>query len=487
MCSGPHGFSCLVCWLAAVTALPSPLTAQSAPETFNLRLVNFETAETLPAGILSLSVGTHQTVDSDAGTGSQLYYGALDYAVTDRIQLGFSAQVIEDRLEKPVLGTRFATRFQTYGASLKYRVLDATNTQASLLGSVELLEFRTGLYGTDVTSADHVIGSLHLPVTYRASPTVQLHLTPGLSVFPDRINGIPYYGTIASIGAGLTWTPNYRWQGYAQVSAPLSGGNTFNTNREIIKVPVVTAGVRYAVSPKVSLEGYVTNGLGTSPATSILAFYPDGDSPLFGAVIRYTPNRSLAETYRPTPALATEQRRSPPKLDGFTVASAHVLDKGTLSLSASGGSFGNYAISAAFGVEPDFQIEGAIEDYSDDGSLSWNEDPTPDSARWMAGGRVRFLDQAYGDPLSLSLRVLGGRDLEEFDVGVLYVAAPSQLPSGSTDHAQRRTKIHRLWRHAVVWSWAWGAIRGVWQFPLDRRSHTRLGWAQRRLGDGCAL
>lgn len=416
-----------ICAALALAICPLGATAQTPLEGFATRLANFETANTLPDEALAIQAGTQQTVGSGAGTGSQLYYGAIDFAFSDDLQFGFTTQVIEDALEKPILGTQPPTRFLSYGASAKYRFVNGPRVQVAGQASVEMLHFRTALFGTDVANANNVIGSVQMPVTYTASEQLQFHVTPGVSIFPEALNGIPYYGTVGHLGAGVTWKPSDRFQAFASVATPLSGGNTIDQTRAITKEIVYTAGARYAFTPKVALEGYVTNAVGITPATSILTFYPNGDEPMFGLRVLYTPNSTHKihrSTYRPTPLADPTRRSLQLQQDGFTVGSASVLEPGTLHVGVSGGDQDNYAVFASLGIDRDFQFDAIIEDYSNDGSLGPTDDPTPNSARWMAGGRIRILDQHNGDPVSLSARVLGGRDTVDLDVGVIYVAAP---------------------------------------------------------------
>ncbi|WP_435230433.1 hypothetical protein ACMAZE_18300 [Pseudopelagicola sp. nBUS_20] len=411
--------------VAVLTLSSSLLFAQTPLESLGPRQVNFETGQTLPARTLMLKAGTHQTIGSGSGTGSQLYYWGLDYAVTDDFQLGFSSQVIEDTLEKPILNLRPPTRFYDFGVNAKYRFVNTPRLQVAAQVSLEMLQFRTATFGTDGSNADNLIGSFHTPLTYRIAPRLQLHLTPGVSIFPDQLNGIAYYGTVASLGTGVTWAASERFQVFTQLNAPLSGGNTINSNREITKELVYTAGARYAFTPKVALEAYVTNGVGVTPASSILTFYPNGDEPLWGLRVLYTPGKNLNSTYRPTPLAVTTPRMMQLQQDAFTVGTAGILEPGTLRLLSSVGTSGNFAIGGAIALDRDFQVEGIIEDYSNDGSITTADDPTPNSARWMGGGRIRVMDQNNGNPFSLSLRVLGGRDTVERDYGVLYVAAPA--------------------------------------------------------------
>ncbi len=388
------------------------------------RLVNSETANMLPRGTWSLQAGTHQTdFNTGGGTGNQVYYGAVDWAAGSNLTLGFSTLVQEDANNKPIAGITAATRFLSAAFSAKYRFVDGEPLDVAALASVEAFSFRTAIFGTDVSEADHVIGSLHLPITYQAAPSLQLHLTPGVSVFPEDLNGIPYYGTIVSVGAGATWQPNPRLQLYGTVNVPVEGGNTIDTTRAITQVPVYTAGARYNFTPKVALEGYVTNGVGVTPATGIITFWPDGDEPLFGLKVHYTPNARFPSTYRaaaPEPTARDRQLQQ----DGFILSSAGVIEPGEVRLAAAGGDQDAWSGAAAFSPDRDFQIDAVVEQPADDGSVPAALNPTPGKSRWMAGGRIRVLDQNAGDPVSFSMRVLGGRDFENQSVGVLYVAAP---------------------------------------------------------------
>ena len=414
--------------ILAATSVCTLMAAMAAAETplegFSTRWVNFDTAETLSEKQFSFTVGSHQTVGGTTGTGNQLYYTALEYGVTDDLQIAFAAQDFQDPVG-PILGTNEATNFRSFGVNLKYRFVNTDQFQASALVSVEDFAFRTDVFDSYQNNPTHTIGSFHVPLTYTANSNLQFHLTPGVSVFPDSINGFDYYGTVATLGAGVTWRASNRLLTFASLSAPLSGGNTIGTDQSIQKELVYTAGARYNFTPKVALEGYVTNGFGATPATGIVTFIPEGDEALFGVRLVYTPGQKLPYTYRPTPLAPVTKRAERMDQDGFTIGSARVMTPGSVRLGASGGSDGNAAVMAAIALEQDFQLEGYIEDYSDDGSLTAADDPTPDSFRWMVGGRIRVMDQDNGNPFSWSLRAMGGRDFDNQNVGVLYIATPA--------------------------------------------------------------
>lgn len=418
--------------ISAATSLVLLSTGLASAETplegFSTRWVNFETAETLTQKAFSFHLGSHQTVGSSitTGTGNQLYYTAIEYGVTDNLQIAFAAQDFQDTIN-PIIGKVGATKFRSFGVNAKYRFVNTGRFQAAALVSIEDFTFRTKVFDTYASDGDHIIGSFHLPLTYTVNPNLQLHVTPGVSVFPDDLNGIPYYGTVASLGGGFSWRASNRLLAFGSLTAPVSGGNTIASDRSITKELVYTVGARYNFTPKVALEGYVTNGFGSTPATGIVTFFPDGNDPLFGLRVVYAPGKNYPNTYRPTPLASVSTRMSQMDQDGFTVGTAGVMAPGEVHVGTSGGTSGNGAVMLSIALEQDFQIDGIIEDYSNDGSLSSADDPTPDSARWMVGGRIRVLDQNNGSPFSWTLRALGGRDVDNQDVGVLYLATPASF------------------------------------------------------------
>lgn len=410
--------------LVAVSLAGNVQAQEIALETPAPRFINFETANMLPDGTWSLKIGSHQTVNSGGGTGNQVYFGAVDWAASDRLTFGLTAQVQEDALAKPILGVTPPTRFATLGASLKYGILQSESVNVAALASVEYFQFRTSLFGTDVSDTNHVVGSLQLPVSWNASPGLQVHLTPGVSFLPDTLNGIPYYGTVAFVGLGASYQASNRLQFFAGLNQPLSGGNTIESDRSISRKTVYTAGARYAFTPKVALEGYVTNAVGISPATGILTFWPEGNEPMFGLNVQYTPNARFPQTYRPQPIRPATTRDRLLQEDGFILSSASVMDAGHGKIYGSGGSDGNWAAGVSLSPDRDFQLDALIEQYALDGSVPGSLNPTPGEARYMVGGRIRVLDQSHGDPMSWTLRVLGGRDIEDFNVGAIYIASP---------------------------------------------------------------
>ena len=392
------------------------------------RFVNFTTANLLPAGSLRLWVGSHQTPPGQASTGTanQTYYGGGQYALGPRVQIGIGHSEFHDPPISPIGGVTSQIRFHTTSLEGKVVLVDSGPWKMAVEGSVEQFIFRSPYFGVPTDAGNsHVVGSLHLPVTYRASDALQFHVTPGVSALPDTIGGNPFYGTVASLGAGFSYKPSLRWMTYGAVNMPLSGGNTISSAGTIEKKPVLTLGARYNVSPKAAVDLFVTNGLGVSPATRIMTMFPDGDHLLVGATVSYTPGRGEAyrPNYRGLSAEPLNMRQRQLQRDGFTLASADTLTPGIFVGRASGGTDGAYAGVLQFSPDYDGQIDLSYEKFANDGSVPLTTIPSR-AANYMVGLKLRFMDQNNGSPFSLAVQAKLGRDTSANKNGTFFLAVP---------------------------------------------------------------
>ena len=152
------------------TAEPTE-TVLSPLETPPGRLFNLETANQLPDNALQISVGTHQTLPDDApGTGDQLYYGSIDWGATDDLQLSLAYQNFDDSPAEPINGVSPNITLESIAPSLKYRLLMTERLALGVQGSVEYFSFESDLFNSDDSGGEAIIGSLHAPLTYTASP-----------------------------------------------------------------------------------------------------------------------------------------------------------------------------------------------------------------------------------------------------------------------------------------------------------------------------
>ncbi len=385
------------------------------------RLVSLETANTNHQGTLELSIGTSQTDPSSAsGTGNQLYFGGASYSPTDQLTLGFDLHNYVDLVGGTIGGTTPHVELTTAALWGKYQLYSDSRISVSALASVEsFLTLNSTLFGG--YSANTMIGSLKAPITYTASPKLQFHLTPSVSVLPNTVNGAAFYGTIASIGVGASYRPNDRLSFFGAIDTPVSGTNTIASSGAYKAAPVWTVGGRYNITPKAAIETYLTNGIGMTPATSVLTFWPEGDRVLAGVRLVYTPGAKRPASYRGIPKPVTA-RQAYVQQDGFTLGSADVLDPGKVRVSTWYGSDNHAGAMVGWSPDQDGEIQVIFEQFSDSSSAPAALVPRTD-VRYMIGPKIRFMDQNNGNAFSLTGRALYGRSIGSKMLGVFFAEA----------------------------------------------------------------
>ncbi|MEB3232916.1 MAG: hypothetical protein VKJ64_18055, partial [Leptolyngbyaceae bacterium] len=394
------------------------------------RLFNLETANQLADNALQMSAGFHQTLSNDSpapATGGQLYYGSIDWGITDDWQIGLAGQYFDDPPPSAIDGEFPNITLFSIAPNVKYRVLDQEQFDLGVQGSVELFSVDSSLYDTDGAEAQ-VVGSLHVPMTYEVGSEVQLHLTPGVAFFPDSINGNDFYGTVFSVGTGVSWQPSERLLFYGTLNLPLGpGGNAISTDDQDMEQQLVwTVGSRYNVTPKVGVDLYASNGLGVTPATGVLAFLPEGEDAVVGLKLNYTPDLSVGyrSSFRDGASEDLTERDRQLLLDGFTLSTPHTVQPGSVLISTGGGTNERYYGSVAYSPDEDFQIEGLIEEFSSPNNII-TENEAGDNVKYAVGAQLRLLNQQQGDPFSLGVRLLGGRDTDDDrQIGTLFADLP---------------------------------------------------------------
>jgi len=401
-------------------------TVASPLERSPIRLLHLETANQLIGRALQLSFGSHQTLsDDNPGTGSQVYYGEIDWGITDEVQLSLSGHVYDDPPISAINGERQNITFTSLAASVRYRLLNGKQLALGLQGALETLAFSSDLF--DAADRDaNIAGAVHLPLTYTSSRDLQVHLTPGVSFLPGQLNGSEFYDTILTVGTGINWQPSEQWLLYSALNAPLGpGGNTIETDQGIDRQLIWALGTRYNVTPRTGINLYATNGWGVTPATAILASVPGGDDLLLGVEVQYTPDTGLGYRARfgDNDRASFTMRDRQLMLDGITLANGHTLAPGNVAISAGAATQGQLYGKLVYSPDEALQFEFSAEDV---GSIDQVIDDTTainEAVRYTVGGRVQLLDQRLGDVVSLSARILAGRDVDD-EVGVLFADLP---------------------------------------------------------------
>ena len=394
------------------------------------RIIGLETANTYHEGTVEFSVGTFQANDRGGATGNQLYFGGGSYSPSDKLTFGLDLQVYEDPTLEPINGLYPDIRMETVALWGKYKILDTGRLAVSALGSVEsIVNIEADIWGGP-HQPQELIGALKVPVSFLVTDRLQFHVTPSVSFYPETIAGAQFYGTIASIGTGVSYLASNRLSFFGAIDAPISGGNTIASDGSYKKVPVWTVGGRYNVTPKIALDGYLTNGIGVTPATSVLTFWPEGDEVLAGARLVYTPGAKRQVSYLGVPAQVT-RREENLQQDGLILMSADVLEPGKMRIGGWYGSNNNAGVMLGFSPDQDFEVQAIFEQPSDSPSAPSSLIPTT-VIRYMIGGKLRFMDQNSGNPFSLGARVLFGRQMDnQPGKGVFFAEAAASFKTAS--------------------------------------------------------
>ncbi|AJY45454.1 hypothetical protein [Martelella endophytica] len=390
----------------------------------------FETGYTQPKGSVLLQFGSHQSLEG-AATGTEIYEGRADWAITDRIQIGAFGSVFDDPLLCDAPGCSSNLTMLGGGVTGKYRMFETPFTSISLAGSVEGLYLAGDLYGNDDDATIDVVGSVQAPLSYSLDDSIRLHLVPGVSFLPDQVNGYDYFGTIPWLGAGITIIPFTGLQGYATVTMPFAqNGNVIANTGEFKNVPVWTAGVRVGITPKSAVDIFATNSFGATPATGVLALSSDRSDIAFGVRFDYTPFVGTArrdvyfDSYRASQLIPVTRRAEQLQTDGFTLTSAATYSPKTFVVEGSAMTGGTERARFSYAPDQDIQFDAIFSKYGTGGSAGNAPDPWDGEWAYMFGGKLRLLDQNYGDIVSVSGQVLAGRDFEKPTTGVLYASLP---------------------------------------------------------------
>ncbi|MDF0594489.1 hypothetical protein [Psychromarinibacter halotolerans] len=381
-------------------------------------------ADTMPKGTWQGHIGQLMADRGNAGgTGKQLYFYGIDVATSDRLQFGVEYTRHAD--PAVIAGVEGSLKFQALSFHGKYKIAEFNGFTVSARAAGGYFYFSSDYYDTNTDGHDQWAASFHLPVSYEISPRLTFHLTPGVTVYPDELKGREFYGVVPSLGAGATLRASERLAFYGSVNMPFGdSGNTVMSDGSVDNVPIWTVGGRYLVSPQVALDVYLTNGFGTTPLTEIQAFIPDGEEPVLGFQMTYTPGHApnYRSNYRGIRPLTERERHL--QFRGLTLASADTLDPGMVLLTGAYGTDDHASFGGVFAPTYDMEIGYYVERLSDDGSRSGDRTVGRErEERYMAVGKLRFMDQNNGSPFSMSANVQAGREFVT-RFGVFYASLP---------------------------------------------------------------
>jgi hypothetical protein len=307
------------------------------------RLFGWETAKPIGQDNLLLQFGGtsfNNPYDFRGGTGRQVNRSndaALDlvYGLGKDGQIGVSLAGKDDTIFSNLV--RPNSQLQLINNSIpvqaKWRFYDQSRLQGAIVAgaefpapfsslffrpqrSIEYSQTAAGGVGVDRILAPNnsVVWGVGLPISYQATDKLSLHLNPRLSIFPSKLavsqiegdpnalrnagigfdgQGLNYYGTVAGVGVGASYSLTPSLQLSADFTQILAGKNTIeqaNNGSLLGTRPVWNAGLQYAPNSHTALSLYATNRFSpTSASPTNLLAQPGGDYGV-GLNVTYLPD-----------------------------------------------------------------------------------------------------------------------------------------------------------------------------------------------------
>ncbi len=369
-----------------------------------------------------------------SGTGNQNYAFRFDVGVSERLQLSLFASQADDPLSAPIRGasTPPGNLWESYGAAAQWTLARSEDSRwrLGLTGSLEAWTVGSG--GCDSFSCrgqanvsgnifndsgirvttTNLVGSLALPLTWQPSRQWTLSFTPGVSFLPasqgaGQGGSGSFYGTNVTLAAGASWRPIPSLTLFGSGLLPLGpGSNSFNSDLEFSRVPILSAGLNWALNPRIAIEGLLTNGWGATPATALLALPSDNR-------LGYSARFVLTPDAPDTPQPDLSRRQLSLASGGLTVNTALVPPDGSTVLWVNADNAGNIFGSIGYSVSNIFQLDlfraGVFNNVRPETPLSTTF--TSDNGwNWRIGGKAVAFSQLRGAPFSGAGRVSLGRN-----------------------------------------------------------------------------
>ena len=404
------------------------------------------TAETLPMEQWRTTFGMISPFQSESGTGNQNYSINLDIGFNDRLLLSLFVSQADDPLNAPLNGFDIqpGNFWQSFGAAARWQVMNQNNWKLAIGGSLEGWDVGSGGDDSFTNAGDdaspnifndsgsrvftrNIVGSLSLPVSWQASDQWQFSFNPGVSFLPatqgaGQGGAGRFYGTNPYMSGGVLFQPFQTLGLTASLAQPIgSGSNNFDADLEFSRVPIYSAGINWDLNPRIGLQGVITNGFGTTPATALLAL-PSDNRLGYSANFVYTPGTA------DTPQVPLTTRQQTLAKGGLTVNTALVPpDNATEAwINADSGEnfngFVGYSLSNVFQLAlfsggfynnvPQATPQARL--YANDGA--WN---------WRLGGKAVAFSPLRGAPFWGGGRITLGRSDQNSSTGQGYVFAES--------------------------------------------------------------
>ncbi len=394
--------------------------------TFPLRLSPaFPSTNLLKDGETELKVYTLSSFSGGAaeGSGNQNYAFRFDYGLSNSLQFSGFYSTADDPLYSKInshTSVNTPNYWESYGASIKFPLINKGNLRIAIEGSLESWNVRSGgpnIFNNSggLVATKNFIGSISSPISWDIKDNFQLNLISGISFLPENQGAGQggegeFYGNNIFAGAGVIWSPITNLRFLSSALIPFGpGNNTFDSNLSYSRQPIFNIGINWDINPRIGLEGRLTNAFGATPSTGILTL-PSTNRLGYYAGVKYTPFAL------DSPQGELTSRENSLSKGGITVNTALIPPDGTTqvwgNIDGSGNIFGYIGQSLSNTFQLDIVNLGRFRDIPDRGgkrgTLVRNY-ANNDGIKARVGGKFVFFSPLRGAPLWVSGRVSVGR------------------------------------------------------------------------------
>ena len=446
------------------------------------------TALVLSQDELRLISSTISTFNSD-DTVNQNYTIRLDFGLSDTFQLSGFYSKADDPLNAQIAGLdiRPSNFWEVFGAAARYKLRANKNFSLALNGSLE--SWTVGSGGSNShgqTSKDsaspnifndsgirvetqNLIGSISLPVTWKANEKWQFTFNPGISFLPtsqgrEQGGAGEFYGTNPYVSGGLLWHPIPEAGVTASVAQPIgSGTNNFDKNLKYSKVPIFSGGISLHLNPRIALQGQLTNGFGATPATALLTL-PSDNRLNYSATFAYTAD--APDT--PQPELSLLQQSL--SLGGITVNSALVPPDTTRLAKINTDNKGNLDTTIGFSISNIFYLDfyrSELKSVPQSNVHARTYFANADTANFRGSGKVVLTSPLRGAPIWSALRLSLGRSVDEVAntaIGYVFAETPFTWEGNSKVAININPKL------------AWTGVGSLWGLGIGANIQLAPDW-----------
>ena len=446
------------------------------------------TTKTLDIDELRLNIGqvSSFTGNHSKGTGNQNYIGEINYGLSDNLLFSIFYTDADDPLKNKIrnVDSQPENRWSNYGSSIKWKFYETPKFQIAAEGSIENWLVQSGgcsgidcrlntsnIFNSETSMVENnnLIGSISLPIGFTYSSSLEFTISPKLTFLPNsqgnRYGNGTFYGQNAGLGFGGFLKPYKKLKAYTSYYFPIGESkNSFNENLNFKKSSIYTAGLIYSLDSRIAFQGFLSNGFGLTPATSILSI-PSSNEILYGFNISYTPSNVDSNDI-----LESQFINKQNTFNGLSVSNNRFTNTGEIQLNSSYDMNGSWKLKYEKALSKMFILD-LITGGASNQSLTNSKNKiyiSPGDKFVRVGGKAKILSQDNGNIFTSSIRGSFGRVLAEnkhgyffseiinsydFSEKITFNLNPKMSFSGSGESVGLGTSLH------------WNLLKGVTLIP----------------------